>query len=122
LFLGFFERLLFGSPATEIRVSFPISGPMTNPISRKADGCDSWENLRNLLNRNEPIRHQLGKKPHEINAALGTHAPQQDHRGIEVHLPKIGVTRLESSDRASGGIAAGRVASWINRKWGPRGV
>jgi hypothetical protein len=50
---------------------------MTNPISRKADGCDSWENLRNLLNRNEPIRHQLGEKPREINAALGTHAPQQ---------------------------------------------
>jgi hypothetical protein len=37
-------------------------------------------------------------------------------------LPKVGVTRLESSDRASGAIAAGRVASWINRKWGPRGV
>src|SRR5262245_16661670 len=24
-------------------------------------GCDSWENLRNLLKRNGPIWHQLGK-------------------------------------------------------------
>src|SRR5262249_30866711 len=40
-------------------------------------GCVSWENLRNLLKRNGPILHQLGKKPREINVAPGTHAAQQ---------------------------------------------
>jgi hypothetical protein len=40
-------------------------------------GYVSWENFRNLLKRNGPIWHQLGKKPREINVAPGTHAPQQ---------------------------------------------
>src|SRR6516165_5658317 len=40
-------------------------------------GCVSWENFRNLLKRNRPILHQLGKKPREINVAPGTRAPQQ---------------------------------------------
>jgi hypothetical protein len=44
---------------------------------RPRDGRNSWEDFRNLLKRNRPILHQLGKKPHEIKAPLGTRAPQQ---------------------------------------------
>src|SRR5262249_40371983 len=35
-------------------------------------GCISWENLCNLLKRNGPIWHRLGKKPRKINVAPGT--------------------------------------------------
>src|SRR5215831_2262406 len=45
-------------------------------------GCVSWENLRNLLKRNEPIWHQLGKQPREINVPLGTHALRQSTPAI----------------------------------------
>jgi peptidoglycan hydrolase-like protein with peptidoglycan-binding domain len=55
----------------------PHIRPMTNSISQKADGRDSWENLRNLLKRNGPILHQLGKKPRKIKSVQWTHAPQQ---------------------------------------------
>ena len=43
-----------------------------------AKDANSWENKRNPLDPNAYIWHQLGKKPCEINAAPGTHAPQQE--------------------------------------------
>ena len=42
-----------------------------------AKDANSWENERNPLDPNAYIWHQLEKKPCEINAAPGTHAPQQ---------------------------------------------
>jgi hypothetical protein len=44
---------------------------------RAPGGRNSWENFRNLLKQNRLILQQLGKKPREIKAPLGTHAPQQ---------------------------------------------
>ncbi len=42
-----------------------------------AKDANSWKNERNPLDTNAYIWHQLGEKPREIKAALGTHAPQQ---------------------------------------------
>jgi len=62
-------RLLFGVPANE------------KAAQCRSGRCNSWENLRNLLNRNALIWRQL-QKLREINFAPGTHAPQQINRSI----------------------------------------
>jgi hypothetical protein len=38
---------------------------------------DGWEFRRRYLMRHVRFSPRLGEKPREINAALGTHAPQQ---------------------------------------------